>query len=135
MEIMWFCFLTLILLRFFQSYFWTLSSFLNFVPPTCKVFYIYSSKFRKWDVDLCGHFLQILAFSIISFPVDQFPRFYWAILLERWEELMKGKHKLGPIWSSSHQKFLSKGMTLSDLCFRTFFYDHCGRQTGGGTWR
>lgn len=37
---------------------------------------------------------------------------------------------------SSHQKVLSKVETGWGLCFRTFFCEQCGRQTGGGrTWR
>lgn len=103
--------LAVIGLQFFQSYSWTLSSSLNFVPLSCKFFYVDSlSKLMRcsslWSL------LQLLAVSGIPFPVYQFLRFYWAIytiVLERWEELMTEKHKVGPMWSSSHQKFLSKG--------------------------
>lgn len=76
-------------------------------------------------------------FISCPFSVSQFPIFSWAMALERWEEKTWRKNISSVLYViSSHQKFLSKGVTLSGLCFRSFFCEQCGRWTGGGrTWR
>lgn len=70
------------------------------------------SKLRRWDVYLCIHFLQIFAFLVISFLVCQFPRFYWAAPLPRWEELMKTNISLVLSGSAAINSFKQAGDTI-----------------------
>lgn len=108
----------LLTLQFFQS--WTLSFFFNFVPPNCKVFYIYS--FSKLEYEMIIYvntsFRSVLFFGYLVLCVS----FLGSAGLYKGERSWWKKNL--KTWSSVVQ-VLSKVATLSDLYFRTFFYEQC----------
>lgn len=67
------------------------------------------------ETHLHVYFLQNLDLSLIP-SVCQFLSFSCAVTLDRLKELMEEKHIIGLV--CSHQKFISKVVALSDLCFK-----------------